>query len=382
MTSPKISPSPSAYDVVVVGARPAGAATAMLLARAGLRVLVVDRAATARRPLDPCPVARRRPAAGPLGAAATGSPPRGRPVRTDRLPLRRRAVDVPIKPGDGFDALYAPRRTVLDPILVDAARRGRRRRTLRGQCDRPVPRRHRARHGNRRPRPRRKRGFTARARMTVGADGMSSKVARLVGAPVERSATNAAAAIYGYWDGPADGYELFYRPGVTGGVFPTNDGQDVSSSACPRSGCEPSPAGRGRSSTVGSSTRWRQGGSTRRPVRRRGSGCGSSRGGPATCAEPADRAGHWSATPATSRTRSPSHGLTDALRDAELLARALLAAAAQRVPEAPALASYQATRDRLSARLFATTDAIASLLGPATRSRGCCGSSARRWPTR
>ena len=31
------------YDVVVVGARPAGAATAMVLARAGLRVLVVDR---------------------------------------------------------------------------------------------------------------------------------------------------------------------------------------------------------------------------------------------------------------------------------------------------------------------------------------------------
>ena len=33
----------SGYDVVVVGARPAGAATALLLSRAGLRVLVVDR---------------------------------------------------------------------------------------------------------------------------------------------------------------------------------------------------------------------------------------------------------------------------------------------------------------------------------------------------
>ena len=32
------------FDVIVVGARPAGAATAMLLARAGLRVLTVDRA--------------------------------------------------------------------------------------------------------------------------------------------------------------------------------------------------------------------------------------------------------------------------------------------------------------------------------------------------
>ena len=32
------------YDVVIVGARPAGAATAMLLARAGFRVAAVDRA--------------------------------------------------------------------------------------------------------------------------------------------------------------------------------------------------------------------------------------------------------------------------------------------------------------------------------------------------
>ena len=34
----------SSHDVVIVGARPAGAATAMLLARRGLDVLVVDRA--------------------------------------------------------------------------------------------------------------------------------------------------------------------------------------------------------------------------------------------------------------------------------------------------------------------------------------------------
>jgi flavin-dependent dehydrogenase len=33
------------YDVIVVGARVAGASTAMLLARRGLKVLAVDRAA-------------------------------------------------------------------------------------------------------------------------------------------------------------------------------------------------------------------------------------------------------------------------------------------------------------------------------------------------
>ena len=39
MSTPSVAP----YDVVVVGARPAGAATALVLARAGLRILVVDR---------------------------------------------------------------------------------------------------------------------------------------------------------------------------------------------------------------------------------------------------------------------------------------------------------------------------------------------------
>ena len=55
-----------------------------------------------------------------------------------------------------------------------------------------------------------------------------------------------------------------------------------------------------------------------------------------------------------------AHGITDALRDAELLARAIIAAATRGGRRAVALAAYQATRDRLSERLFATTDAIAS----------------------
>jgi flavin-dependent dehydrogenase len=55
-----------------------------------------------------------------------------------------------------------------------------------------------------------------------------------------------------------------------------------------------------------------------------------------------------------------SHGLTDALRDAELLARAIVSAVTAGTQETVALANYQATRDRLSEPLFATTDAIAS----------------------
>ena len=58
------------WDVIVVGARVAGAATAMLLARAGLRVLCLDKS---RRGSDtlfhPRVDARRCPAVAALGSA-------------------------------------------------------------------------------------------------------------------------------------------------------------------------------------------------------------------------------------------------------------------------------------------------------------------------
>jgi flavin-dependent dehydrogenase len=55
-----------------------------------------------------------------------------------------------------------------------------------------------------------------------------------------------------------------------------------------------------------------------------------------------------------------THGMTDALRDAELLADAVLAWSAGRLPQAVALARYQADRDRLSAELFAATEQVAA----------------------
>ena len=60
------------------------------------------------------------------------------------------------------------------------------------------------------------------ARITVGADGIGSTIARLVGAPMEIVAASATAIVYGYWDGlPVDDYALFYRPDVAAGFFPT-----------------------------------------------------------------------------------------------------------------------------------------------------------------
>jgi flavin-dependent dehydrogenase len=55
-----------------------------------------------------------------------------------------------------------------------------------------------------------------------------------------------------------------------------------------------------------------------------------------------------------------SHGITDALRDAELLAGQVLASRSGAVPEHVALARYRETRDRLSRELFAVTERVAA----------------------
>ena len=54
------------------------------------------------------------------------------------------------------------------------------------------------------------------------------------------------------------------------------------------------------------------------------------------------------------------HGMTDGLRDAELLADEILETLTGVVPEAVALARYQATRERLSRGLSEATEAVAS----------------------
>ena len=55
-----------------------------------------------------------------------------------------------------------------------------------------------------------------------------------------------------------------------------------------------------------------------------------------------------------------AHGITDALRDAELLSDEVVEVLAGGAAEDAALARYQATRDRLSRGLFDATEAVAA----------------------
>ena len=112
----------SRYDAVVVGARCAGAATAMLLARRGLDVLVVEQGERGADTLSTLALMRagvlQLSRWGLLDGVRAGTPA----IRTTTFHYGdEAAVEIRIKPRDGVDALYAPRRTVLDPLLADAA---------------------------------------------------------------------------------------------------------------------------------------------------------------------------------------------------------------------------------------------------------------------
>jgi 2-polyprenyl-6-methoxyphenol hydroxylase-like FAD-dependent oxidoreductase len=161
---------------------------------------------------------------------------------------------------------------------------------------------------------------------------------------------------YGYWSGlEADGYEWNFRPGAASGAIATNDGLTcVFASAPPRrigrggvhplmrivAESSPDLAARLAAATAPAAMRTFTG----RPGHvRRSWGRG------------------WALVGDAGYFKDPitAHGLTDALRDAELLARAVVAVLGGDARDEDALAGYQATRDGLSAALFDITDVIA-----------------------
>jgi 2-polyprenyl-6-methoxyphenol hydroxylase-like FAD-dependent oxidoreductase len=212
------------YDVIVVGARVAGAATAMLLARQGLRVLAVDRA---RFPSDTLsthqiqvPGVARLHRWGLLDRLAAAGTPATREVRFDPGPV---ALAGRFPAHEGVDALYSPRRTVLDAVLVDAARQAGAevRENYFVEClewtdGRVVGIRGHERGGA---------PGTETARLVVGADGKHSLVAKAVAARRYRYRPAVTLASYTYWSGlDGDRGELYQRPGRAVAAFPTNDG--------------------------------------------------------------------------------------------------------------------------------------------------------------
>jgi len=214
------------YDVIVVGARVAGASTAMLLARRGLKVLCIDKTTFPSDTLSThqiqLPGVAKLKQWGLLDRVAANTPPT-REVRFDtgevvlegRFPLF-----------EGVDAIYGPRRIFLDKILVDAARASGvelredvvveglvsadgRVTGVRGRSAGGAP-------------------VVETAALVVGADGKRSLVAKTVGAPAYHEKPVLSAAYYGYWEGlPLERGELYERHRRVIGVWPTSEGQTV-----------------------------------------------------------------------------------------------------------------------------------------------------------
>lgn len=220
------------YDAIVVGARCAGSATALQLARAGRRVLLVDRVGFPRDSLSTLYIQQRGVAYlrrwGLLDRLAALCPPLDRviyQIGDVRLTGRTRPIE-------GVTTAYAPRRYALDAMLAEAAVAAGA--EFRDSCtvedllfedDRVTGVRLRTRQGV----------VEEHARLVVGADGMRSTVAARVGAAILVEDAPKTCVYYTFWDGAADQFELYETTGRWIGAVPTNDGQTLVQAYFPQS---------------------------------------------------------------------------------------------------------------------------------------------------
>jgi 2-polyprenyl-6-methoxyphenol hydroxylase-like FAD-dependent oxidoreductase len=212
------------YDAIVVGARCAGSPTAMLLARRGYRVLVVDRA---KFPSDTISTHIVQPLAAAAlkrwglldRLVATGCPP----MHTYSYDFG--PVTISGTPGTEDSPVgYCPRRTILDKLLVDAAaeagaeiREGFTVEEILVEDGAVVGIRGHAKDGE---------TFIERARVVIGADGRHSLVAEAVEPDQYNEKQTLLAAYYSYWSGlPTNGrFETYIRPNRGFAAAPTHDG--------------------------------------------------------------------------------------------------------------------------------------------------------------
>ena len=214
------------HDVVVVGARAAGAATALLLARQGHDVVLVDRNALPSDTLSTHQLARpgvvqlRR--WGLLDAVLRSGAPA---LRQITFTTPNESVTRAVKPSAGVDLLVAPRRYILDTLVADAAAMAgadlRFGVTVEGTHLDDAGRAVGVYGHDRSGAP-----VDLAARYVVGADGLGSRVARAVGAEIIENRGAPGAVQYAYFaDLPWPGIELIVADRALTGVFPTHHGE-------------------------------------------------------------------------------------------------------------------------------------------------------------
>jgi menaquinone-9 beta-reductase len=342
------------YDAVITGARCAGAATALLLARSGAKVLMVDRQAYGSDTLSTHALMRgavlqltRWGLIPDITAAGTPA------IRSTTFHYGSEATRVAIKPEHGVECLFAPRRTVLDRLLVDAAREagaevrhGVLLSELLFASDGRVTGVSLKDAGGS--------SMTVRTDIVIGADGRQSTIAQLVKARAYVEGSNASGIVFGYFENlPQDGFHWYFAKNAAAGVISTNAGHCVFAAV---------PAQRFSATFRGNISRgFLQVLEASSPELRadveRGTLIGRLRGfgGAPGYLRQCHGAG-WALVGDAGYFKDPltAHGITDALRDADLLSHAIVAGGTR------ALAAYQRGRDALSLPFLRITDAIAS----------------------
>jgi flavin-dependent dehydrogenase len=350
------------HDVIVVGARCAGAATALLLARAGHDVVLVDRAVFPSDTTSTHSLVR----GGVVQLArwrllddvvASGAPP----IRSVSFHRYDAAADAPVtlsvKPRAGVDHMLAPRRYVLDEILVEAAVRAGA--TLHDRTTvSDVVRDWNGRVGGvivRGPTGERER---IQGRLVIGADGVRSRLAGRFGAVTTQRYAPSGVCLYSYvaadhWTG----FEFHLGERAFAGVFPTHSGEACVWLIRPSRDAGMLLGSGGRrleawldalqAHVPGLAARVRAGTVTA-PLR-------GTVGLPNHVRQAAGPG--WALVGDAGYHRDPitGHGMTDAFRDAELLAEAADVALREPWAEADALSTYERQRDAAIADTFRIT---------------------------
>lgn len=350
---------PKDFDVIVVGARCAGAAHARLLALAGFKVLMIDRAEPGTDTLSSHSLTR----GGVLQLSRWGLLPEimasGTPAitrSTFRFGPMPRTIDIrPVEDGPG---MIAPRRNKLDAMLARSAEAAgaeirystRLTDVLRDDTGRVCGAELCGAGGQVR---------RVTAELVVGADGLQSTVARAVGARATALGSGSLAHIYGYYALPGQSDNIFaFAPGLSVGLTPTDEGlttiiasaeparlraemrQHGAEGALLRLSAEVDPALGEKMRASGATERVRIFGG-HPTVRRTSAGPG------------------WALIGDAGQFRDPvtAHGMTDAFRDAEHLARHLFDAGFDAT-------AYERERNAVSGELFALTAEMADYTRP------------------
>lgn len=351
------------YDAIVVGARCAGSSLAMLLARGGRRVLVVDKDRLASDKLQSthmiwCGGVDLLSQWGLLDRLkATGC--KGASKLT--LDLGEFSLVGQSPPSNGIDEAFAPRRFELDSLLstaaVEAGAEYRYDCTVLGvleQGGRVIGIRYRDAEGVE---------HEERAAVVVGADGQNSTIARAVGAASYNEEPPLGGTIWAYFrDLPLDGMEFSSRPGRMCYAWSTNDDLTVLGICFPRDEFvqlaksrddvmlteldEHGPRFSERLLIAERTTEWFAGSI------------------PSTCRKPVGPG--WALLGDAGITMDPitAAGITNALRDASVMANGMLAGLNDGVPVETALAEFEDQRNAASMPLYHFSSEMAKLAPP------------------